>query len=300
MQRQGFPTDPSPDPVVPHAAVQVSDETALGAMMPDERIRLRRLMAEQAVKLAVSGRWDEAATLNREFLRVFGDDVDALNRLGKSLSELGQVTEARSSYQRALELEPNNQIARRNLDRLMKMSDQAAAGLLASQVDTSLFIEETGTTTMSALQAVDPAGAAILDAGDLVDLRTEGRAVNVHNMAGAYIGMVEPRIGLRLARMIEAGNRYSAAVVSVSGTDIRVILRETFQHPSQIGRVSFPQGRISDVRGYTRRNLLREDVEYFDEDEEEAEDEQEDGWSTTGPDAETPDVDVDTEDDGFD
>ena len=263
-------------------------------------MRLRRQMAEQAVKLAVSSRWDEAATLNRELLRVFGDDVDALNRLGKSLSELGQVTEARSSYQRALEMEPNNQIARRNLDRLMRMSDEAASGQPASQVDTSLFIEETGTATMSALQAVDAASAAVLDAGDLVELRVEGRAVNVHNMAGAYIGMVEPRIGLRLARMIEAGNRYSAAVVSVSGSDIRVILRETFQHPSQIGRVSFPQGRISDVRGYTRRNLLREDVEYFDEDEEEAEDEQEDGWSTTGPDAETPDVDVETDDEGFD
>ncbi|WBL35265.1 hypothetical protein O0235_10755 [Tepidiforma flava] len=61
------------------------------------------------------------------------------------------------------------------------------------------------------------------------------------------MGMIEPRIGLRLARMMKAGNRYSAAMVS-TGEQPKVILRETFKHPSMIDKVSFPQSRLSEIR----------------------------------------------------
>ena len=72
----------------------MSSEPSLDTMTQDERIRLRRQLSDQAVKLAVSNRWDEAATANREFIRVFGEDADVLNRLGKALSEIGQIAEA--------------------------------------------------------------------------------------------------------------------------------------------------------------------------------------------------------------
>lgn len=248
-------------------------------MTTEQKGRLRRQMAEQAVKLAVSNRWEEAAATNRELLRLIGDDIDALNRLGKALSELGRMEEARESYRRALELEPANTIARRNLDRLSSMEDESDQP--ASQLDTSIFVEETGKAGVGALQAVDSKEARKLDAGDLVELEVAGKAVNVHSKAGAYIGMLEPRIGLRLSRLIASGNKYSAAVLTVAGDEIRVVLRETFQHPSQASTVSFPQGRRSEVRGYTRRTLIQEEVEYLDTDAEDTEDEAPDGWTTT-------------------
>ena len=70
-------------------------------------------LGDQAVRLAISSRWEEAVNVNREFLRVFGEETDALNRLGKALSEVGHVTEARQSYGRALEIDPTNTIARK-------------------------------------------------------------------------------------------------------------------------------------------------------------------------------------------
>ena len=85
----------------------------------------------------------------------------------------------------------------------------------------------------------------------------------------------------------------------------RVILRETFKHPSMINTVSFPAGSSSDVRAYTRRGLLRRDddedyAEYGDD--EVVEDESEDGWSETDSelDSGTPDIDVEQEDESFD
>src|SRR5690606_24720173 len=135
-------------------------------------------------------RWDEAVAANREFIRVFGEEAEALNRLGKALSEVGQVTEARKTYGRALEIDGTNTIARRNLDRLASMKDTAVAGASQSQLDTRLFVEETGKATVARLQAVDAEKSALLDAGDIVELQVQGNAVNVNTTAGEYVGMI--------------------------------------------------------------------------------------------------------------
>lgn len=282
----------------------MSNEASLETMSLEERARLKKQMSDQAVKLAVSSRWLEAANLNREYLRTFGDEADAFNRLGKALSELGQISEARSSYTKSIELEPTNVIARRNLDRLAGMTDTSAAGASPSQLDTRLFVEETGTATVARLQATDPAVTALLDAGDLVELKVQGNAVNVHSVKGEYVGMIEPKIGLRLSKMMTAGNQYTAAMVTTD-KDMKVMLRETFKHPSMIDKVSFPQGRSTDVRAYTRKGLLRrDDDEDYAEfgDDEVVEDESDDGWSETDSelDSGTPDIDVEQDDEGFD
>ena len=280
----------------------MSNEPALETMSLEERARVKKQMADQAVKLAVNSRWQEAANVNREYLKLFGDEAEAFNRLGKSQSELGQITDARESYGKSLEIDPSNAIARRNLDRLAGMQDSSAAA--PSQLDTRLFVEETGTATVARLQATDEKAGALLDAGDLVELEVQGNAVNVRTVNGEYIGMVEPRIGLRLSRMMTAGNEYTAAVVT-AGKDPKVILRETFKHPSMIDKVSFPQSRSSDVRAYTRKGLLRrdDDEEYAEYgDDEVVEDESDDGWSETDSelDSGTPDIDVERDDESFD
>jgi len=261
----------------------VSEESTAASMSPEERMSLRRQVSEQAVLMAINSRWEEAAAVNTELLRLFGEEPDALNRLGKALSELGQSKKALNAYQRAAEMEPNNSIARRNIERLSALGDENSADQPASQLDTSLFIEETGKAGSAVLQAVDEPAAAHLDAGDLVNLEIQGKAVNVHRNNGEYVGMVEPKVGLRLVRMISGGNQYSAAVLSVGGPYVRIILRETFQDPSQAGNVSFPPGKLSDVRAFTRRSLVSEKPEPpLDSDaDDEPQDESTEGWTTT-------------------
>lgn len=282
----------------------MTNDQTFETMSPDERARLRKQMADQAVKLAISSRWDEAANINREVLRLFGDDADAYNRLGKAVSELGRIREAREAYGKSIEIDPTNTIARRNLDRLAAMQDTSGAASAPSQLDTKLFVEETGKSTTTTLQAVDQERMPHVDPGDVVELQVQGKAVNVLTTAGEYIGMVEPRTGLRLAKLIESGNQYAAAVVTTAD-ELKVTIRETFQHPSQIGRVSFPQARATAaVRGYTRKGLLRgndADIDYSDDDEPD-EPEEEDGWTETSEDMESHPVavEVDNDDESFD
>lgn len=231
----------------------------LSARLPDTP-GARRAANEQAVQLAVAGRWREAAALNRELIARFGDDVEVYNRLGKAFTELGRIADARLVYEKALETDPTNAIARRNLDRLAQAKDDEGGAEPAAQMSRGLFIEEVGKAAVVRLEAGRPEALGALDAGDAVELEVKGNAVNAVTPGGAYLGMVEPRVGLRLARLLGGGNRYSAALVS-TGDEPRIIVREEYQDPSQAGKVSFPKSSINEVRAYTRRDFLREDVD---------------------------------------
>ena len=277
----------------------------LSAKVPDTP-GARRSANEQAVKLAVAGRWQEAAALNRELIARFGDDAEVYNRLGKAFTELGRIKDARLVYKRALAVDPTNAIAQRNLDRLAQAKEEAPAAEPAAQMSRGLFIEEVGKAAVVRLEAAPSDALGALDAGDPVELEVKGNAVNAVTPGGVYLGMVEPRVGLRLARLMGGGNRYSAALVSTAEPP-RIIVRETYQDPSQAGKVSFPKSSISEVRAYTRRDFLRENVEDLTEDEDgpaekmsTADELPEEGWQETQiyeDDGDTATTDGDEDDD---
>ena len=243
-----------------------------------ETTRLRRQRVEQAIHLALESRWKEAAALNRSLISMFPSDVDAYNRLGKALMEMGEYDDARMAYRTSLELEPLNSIARKNLERLEVRAKAAAAagGAGTRKIDPSLFIADTGKTAVATLRSVSPEAIGRLTAGDTVELRAQDNTLAVVTIDGDYVGQLEPKLGLRLARLMEGGNRYVAAVASLS--EQRVIIREIYQHPSQQGRPSFPAVSGEMVRPYVKERLVRRGME----DEESAPEEAEEGEEWAG------------------
>src|SRR5690349_2093592 len=87
--------------------------------------RLRRVLPERAIALAMQNRWSEAADVNRKIIELYPNDADAYNRLGKALMEMGRYRDALSTYQRAIELDPNNIIAKKNVERLVHLADKS-------------------------------------------------------------------------------------------------------------------------------------------------------------------------------
>lgn len=238
------------------------------------RQRIHRVLSEHAVKLAVQNRWEEAVTVNRKILELFPEDVEAWNRLGRALTELGKYSEALEAYQRALELDPNNTIARKNRDRLTLLREREEAPSPAERVSPELFVAEPGKTgTAELINMGSQETLAKLAAGDQVELRLSGNRLEVYSTRGEYIGQVEPKVGLRLASLMRGGNQYVAAIQSLSDGNVRVIIREVYQHPSQVGKVSFPTREPEAIRPYTREDLVRvdqeeEEEEFFFEEEE--------------------------------
>src|SRR5579859_6698119 len=201
----------------------------------------RRRLTDQAINLAMQARWEQAVEVNRLLVTHFRDDADAYNRLGKALTELGRYAEARDAYQHALDIDKGNTIARRNLDRLTILANSTPTGTaprrdVHEKINPHLFIEETGKTGTSSL--VNLASADVLarmTTGDVVYLKPNGRVLNVETAGGVLVGHVEPKLGQRLLTLIQGRNKYAAALTAVDDHGAKIIIRETFQDPSQAG-----------------------------------------------------------------
>ncbi len=235
----------------------------------EDKTKTKKQWTDLAVKQAQEGLWEEALTTNKNIISLFPHEPDALNRLGKAHSELGQYAEAKKAYSLSLKYNPKNAIAKKNLDRLSLIQDiQAPVHIVAERIDPRLFIEETGKTGATDLiNLAAPAILATVGIGDRVQLQRISHTLLVRNAVGEDIGQVEPRLANRLIEFIEGGNRYAAAILAKDKDQVRLIIREEYQHPSLFGKVSFPsQGSGDTIRAYTKDSLLRNDRGEDDDD----------------------------------
>jgi tetratricopeptide (TPR) repeat protein len=233
--------------------------------MPDreeDKARLRRKASQEAISLAMQSRWQEAVTVNQSILELFPTDIDAYNRLGRAFMELGEFAKAKEAYSRGLELDPNNAIAQKNLQRLSLLPDsKVKVKEERREVAPDLFIGEMGKAGVVNLQNLAPGEVlARMAAGNQVDLKVRGQQLIIENEQGEYLGLVEPPHGFRLARLIEGGNKYTAAIVNIDNNTARVIIREVFQHPNQIGRPSFPVRAVEGFQPHVKDTLLRHEA----------------------------------------
>jgi tetratricopeptide (TPR) repeat protein len=244
----------------------------------EEKERLKKQWTDLAIQQALASEWEEAVITNKNILNLFPHEPDAYNRLGKAFSELGQYVEARQAYSQTLKYSPNNTIAKKNLDRLSLLQEepvQIHTG--AERIDPRLFIEETGKTGTTELINIAPTFVlAKVGVGDKVQLHVSGHTLLVRNAAGEDIGQIEPRLANRLINFMEGGNRYAAAILAMENGQVRLIIREEYQHPGMFGKVSFPsQGGGDTIRAYTKDSMLRYDRD--DEEDMSNEDEYYDG-----------------------
>src|SRR5205807_7203771 len=230
--------------------------------------------ADEAVERGTGGGWDEDVKLNKFIAESFGADEETQNRLGKALSELGKLKEAKASYEAALKLNPMNSIAKKNAARISALLHQKEGLKVGgSRVDLNLFVEEMGKTVIT---AIDGSGSDICSkvaAGDVAELRMESDGIVIETTRGVRVGSLEAKLARRLVKFVRGGNRYQAGVTSCDGNTVKLIVRETYQDPHFAGKPSFPMRRKREVefRPYAKESLLARDVKAFAEDEEEEE-----------------------------
>ena len=225
-------------------------------------VRLKQYRSEQAIALAMQGRWRQAVEVNKSILEDFLQDVDTHNRLGRAYMELGEYPQAKEAYGRAAELDPYNRIARRNLQRLSYLKEPVKVEGEADKVEPQHFIEEIGKARVVNLLAL--ASKEILArmvAGDKVHFKIGGTRLVAEDSRGEYLGQVTPRRAQRLIELMKGGNRYTAAVVSSAEDVLTIIIREIYQDPSQVGRVSFPPKGTGEVQPYISDRILKMESE---------------------------------------
>lgn len=248
--------------------------------------RLKRDLSRDAIAFALEGEWERASEVNRALLELSENDVEAMNRLGKALMELGRYSEAKEVLGRVTQLAPYNNIAKKNLGRLEHLETRPASDIQGRKVGGAprLFIEESGKsgTTLLRKSATGQTAARIAP-GDPATLEIEHEAINVYTRDGDYLGQIEPKLGTRLLRLMRGGNRYEAAIIGVSQQGISIIIREVYRHRTLQKVYSFPTKAKDEHRIYLNESLARytrdEDLDEEDEDGGIVEDELESAWT---------------------
>ena len=223
-----------------------------------DKSQVREEKSKEAIALALKGRWEEAIQANQDILQFFPTDAEALNRLGKALMETGRYAEAREAFEETLRLSPHNAIAKKNLERLTRFQERAPQQGSPKKVAPRRFVEESGRSGIAMLTRLAPSEVLERVApGDAIELQTEGHTLTVTTPEGEYLGQVEPRLALRLSRLMRGGNQYEGAVVSVRSEQVAVLLVEVFRHPDQAGVASFLTRGNGDYRAFLQDTTLQ-------------------------------------------
>lgn len=237
--------------------MDATPEEEVGSLMVQIR-RSRKQRTEAAIAFALARRWDEAAAENRALLDEFPDDIEAANRLGKALTELGDFDGAAEAYQRTLAMDGTNVIAKRNLARIEELRSQAPKGKRAAAgakkgpkaatqaptitpaaVRPHSLIEESGRSAEFTLQNPDLEALRQMSAGDPADVVATAQGASIRSAAGTVLGHLEPRAGLRLRRLMQGGNRYAVVIRRITDGEATIYIRETFRAPEQKDEPSF-------------------------------------------------------------
>ncbi len=237
----------------------VSNLIGSSSVAEAERVKPRILYVEEAIQAALENRWHDALAINRALVERHGEDDETCNRIGKALTEVGDPRQALESYKRALELNPMNLIAQKNVRKLEVLleSREKLAGSSAA-IDVDLFAEEPGKSALTVLNPPKSRVVAGVAPGDAVELHIQAGGLQAQTARGVVLGDVDSKISRRLVPLITSGNRYSAAVARVDETQIEIIIREAFQSAENARRSSFPVSRQKreDFRPYAKDSLL--------------------------------------------
>ena len=200
------------------------------------------LMQAAAIGHAMAGEWGDAISANLKLIAHDPSDLEAHNRLGKAYTSLGRSGDAVRAYRAALAISPGNPIAQRNLARLKVVDSVNIADGVGAAVE---MARVTGSVDGSAIvtRLERTAGPDVLEgiaAGDKLNLEASPAGVRVSTTSGKYLGVVNGKLSVRIAKLIVRGNRYEAFAAGGGATGFPIQIVESFKHTDLAGVISFP------------------------------------------------------------
>lgn len=187
-------------------------------------------LKQQAIETALHGNWEKAISLNQELLKENPDDIETLNRLAFAYAAIRKPKDAKTMYQKVLELDSQNPIALKNLRRL-NTSDKNGQAHYAAIIDMSqletMFVEETGKTKIiDLINIAPPQITSQLVTAEPLTLRVKRSKIFVLDGHNQYVGMLPDDLGKRLIKFLNGGNVYQSCVKSVNKHLVTIFMRE--------------------------------------------------------------------------
>ncbi len=209
---------------------------------------------DQANNAAIAGNFQEAIRLNEEIIALAPHDVDAYLRLGFAHLQKKDLENSKKAYKQALKLEPINQIARNNLDKIKILEKGPNAHLLDHSdqdisLNPNLFLNILGKTKEITLVNIGQADVlAKLKIGQYVELKVKKRRVEVRDNKNEYIGALPDDISKRLIFFLDAGSTFIVYIKAASKNSVDIFIREEKKGAKVKGYTSFPKNIQDDLK----------------------------------------------------
>lgn len=177
----------------------------------------------QAIQTALQGNWNEAILLNKNLVKQNPNDIDALNRLALAYMIIGKSKEAKTAYQKVVNMDPLNSIALRNLKKLKDKNLNLSSSVY--QINNN-FLEEPGKTkVIELINIAQPKIVESLRSGQSLLLIIKRLKIFVQEDK-QYIGVLPDDIAKRLIKFIKSGCQYEAFLKSANTHKVTVFIKE--------------------------------------------------------------------------
>lgn len=180
-----------------------------------------------AIAAALSGNWNGAIAINLSLLRTNPSHIDALGRLAYAYLKNGELTAARRTFGKVLDLDPYNAIAIKQNQLLAGVKRKTAKKSPAPGASPGAFLEDPGKTKIVSCVNLAPAPTlTTLSPGQLVELKARNHAIELRAQDKTYLAALPDDVAFKLLKLLAAGNTYQAVVKAVGKNALTVILRE--------------------------------------------------------------------------
>lgn len=189
-------------------------------------------LAKTAIAAALKGNWEKAAELNKKILAENPQDSDALNRLAKACSELGNAEKAKNCYSQVLKFDPANAIAVKNLKLLTKSTNgkngsQTNGQSGSKNLSLDIFLAEPGKTKLvNLINLATPSTLSQLTCGEKVEMVIKKHQVVIESSTGDHLGAIPDDLSHYLISLTSAGNNYEAYIKAVRTNVLTLMLWE--------------------------------------------------------------------------
>lgn len=188
---------------------------------------------DKAIQAALKGNWEAAVEINLEILSTSPQNIQALNRLGRAYTELGQKEAASDAYKQVLKIDKYDTIATKNLKLLPHQKNNLASIVLADED----FIELPGITKSTQLIKVASRDILLsLSCKQKLDLVPRTHLVSVQTQDKISIGCLPDDLSLKLRSLMKSGYEYCACLKGSSDKGATIFIRE-LKRPKRVTAV---------------------------------------------------------------
>jgi tetratricopeptide (TPR) repeat protein len=182
-------------------------------------------LIDQAIQAALIKDWLAAIEINLEILDKHPYHIPSLNRLAKAYLQTGDCDQAQETYHQVLDIDPYNDIAKKNL--LIISHQLKSKSAIHDQTICTDFIDEPGVTkTIPLVRLGEPQLISSLRPGQIATLVCNSHLVCITTQNQEHIGALTDDMAFYLREYIRAGNTYQVVIKSASPKSVLIYLRE--------------------------------------------------------------------------